>query len=308
MIYTCTPNPAIDYKIELESITYGGLNRFSNSRFLAGGKGINVSIALKKLGIESVCTGFIGGFTGSFIQSELANKYAIVEDFVHVKQDTRVNIKITGNPTETELNHDGNQISNVEKELLLAKIKRLKPEDILICGGSTAKGQPLLYQEIARLCQQHQIRFVMDTPGNYMSQFLEYHPFLIKPNLVELKEFFGQEIKEMSEFIHYGQKLIESGAEHVLISMGAEGSILLTKNHIYRASTLDYPVKNTVGAGDSMVAGFVLGYQKTNDIIEAYRSAVALASATTFGNELADPNLYRHFLDSIRIQEIHGSI
>lgn len=306
MIYTCTLNPAIDYKINVDLIHVGDLNRFSKGTFLSGGKGINVSIALKKIGIKSTCTGFIGGFTGAYIQSELENRHGLTQDFVPVKNDTRLNIKIMGQPTETELNHDGNIIFDSEKDALLEKIKQYKTGDILICGGSSAKGQPDLYQEIASICEKNHVRLVMDTPGIYMSQFLSHHPFLIKPNVHELSEYFNRKLTNLSEIILYGRKLLEVGAENVLISMGSEGSVLITQHHIYRASTLSNLVKNTVGAGDSMVAGFIAGYEQTRDLQEAYRSAVALASATTFGDELADPNLYHKLLKSIQIKEIHS--
>jgi len=304
MIYTCTLNPAIDYKVNVDSMNIGGLNRFSEGHFSAGGKGINVSIALKKLNIDNICTGFIGGFTGAYIQTQLKEKYSLTLDFVEVKHDTRLNVKIKGVPSETELNHTGNAVSHDEKEALLEKIKQLNQGDILICGGSSASGQPNLYQEIAQICFERHIRFVMDTPGNYMSQFLNYHPFLIKPNLHELGEYFDRKLTDMKDVIKYGQKLISAGAEHVLISMGAEGSILITQNQVLRASTLSLPVKNTVGAGDSMVAGFIAGYLNTQDIKTSYQSAVALASATTFGDELADPKFYQAFLKRIEIKEI----
>lgn len=304
MIYTCTLNPAIDYKIQTDSLSMGVLNRFHQGQFRAGGKGINVAIVLKKLGMDSIATGFLGGFTGAFIERELTQTYGLKHDFVHVSQDTRLNVKIADKDAETELNHDGNEVTGDERDQLIRKIGRLSREDMLICGGSTAKGHPDLYREMAELCHQKSILFVMDTPGNYLSQFIAFKPFLIKPNIHELEAYFDKKMHGMEDIVEYGKKLHHQGAEHVLISMGSEGSILIDKDKVYRASVISDHIKSTVGAGDSMVAGFVSGYIMTHDIIEAYRWSVAAASATAFGDELADPRLYHTLLKKIDIQEM----
>lgn len=304
MIYTCTLNPAIDYKIKIDSFDIGKLNRFDEGVFRAGGKGINVSIALAKLGIDSISTGFLGGFTGAFIASELTDTYHLKHEFINVEPTTRMNVKIMSKTVETELNHDGNNISQSEKEKLIERIRLLGKDDLLVCGGSTAKGHPNLYQEIAQICYKNHVKLIMDTPGNYLSLFLDYQPYLIKPNLVELEAYFNQKISGLDQIIDYGKKLIASGAQLVLISMGSDGSVLISKDAVYQASKVTGIVKTTVGAGDSMVAGFIKGIMESGDIKKAYQSGVAAASATTFGDELVDPNLYSKFLSMIQIKEI----
>jgi 1-phosphofructokinase len=305
MIYTCTLNPAIDYRIRTDHLSLGSLNRFHEATFKAGGKGINVSIVLSKFGIESIATGFLGGFTGAFIASELTQYPQIQHRFIKVKDNTRINVKIMNQGVETELNPVGPKISESEIEELLQQIDQLGKNDILICGGSSAVGYPDLYEKIAKHCQNNQIQFIMDTPGHDLSQFISYRPFLIKPNIHELEAYFETSISTLPMMIHYGQRLIMQGAEHVLLSMGAKGSILLTQDHIYRASLVSGHIKSTVGAGDSMVAGFVAGFLKTQDVKQAYQYAVACASASIYGNELGDPSLFNEIIRSISIEEIH---
>jgi len=286
MIYTCTLNPAVDYKFNLENLSIGKLNRVENAHFFAGGKGINVSIVLNNLGTESIATGFLGGFTGDFIKSTLNSK-GIQYEFIEIELPTRFNVKIKHPHMETEINADGPHISNSKLSELLDFIQKMKKEDMLITGGSTCKGQPEAHGIIAQICHEHGIPFVMDTPGKYFSQFLKYKPFLVKPNLQELGEYYHMKITKVEQAIFYGKKLLEEGAERVIISMGKNGSIYLDEHNIYRSNLIHSKVTSSVGSGDSMVAGFISSYLSDKDIQKAYQYAVAVAQATTFHDDLA---------------------
>lgn len=304
MIYTCTLNPAIDYKITIDQLVIGELNRFKDGQFLVGGKGINVSIALKKLGLPTTVTGFIGGVTGKQIKQEVKHILQLKSEFIEVDALTRVNVKVLIDDKETEINHDGYEIELKAVSALLNKIKQLKTSDLLVCGGSTAKGHPKLYAEIAKVCRDKKIEFVMDTTGDYLEQVLKYQPLLVKPNLYELESFFKKSIQSDEDIIHYGKKLIESGAKHVIVSLGKSGSYLITKDKVYRANPITGVVKNTVGAGDSMVAGFIYGYKKHLDLNESYKYAVAAATATTFGSEIMDLEAFNTYYNQVHIEEI----
>jgi 1-phosphofructokinase len=305
MIYTCTLNPAIDYRIYSDQVVLGKLNRFQDGTLRAGGKGINVSIVLSKFHIDSICTGFLGGFTGAFIQSELEQYDHIKHRFIDVKAHTRINVKIMNQHVETEFNHEGPLISENEKQKLIHLIDQMDSDDILICGGSTANGHPDLYQEIAFHCQTKKITLIMDTPGTYLSQFIAYRPFLIKPNIHELEDYFKTPIDTIPMMINYGKELIRQGAENVLLSIGEQGSLFISKDHVYRAQLIKGQVKSTVGAGDSMVAGFVAGLLKTQDLQKAYQYAVASATASIFGDELGDQQVFSKIIDSIVIEAIN---
>lgn len=303
MIYTCTLNPAIDYKIKLDKLEIGQLNRFEEGQFLVGGKGINVSIALKKLNIPTVITGFIGGITGSRVKSDVKTLYGLKSEFIMVDAMTRVNVKILIGDKETEINHIGTKVSGSSADALLKKISKLTNKDLLVCGGSSINGHPKLYEKIASLCETKQIEFIMDTPGNYYDQFLSKKPLLVKPNIEELEMYFNQKIDEHS-VIEKAYKLIALGAKHVLVSLGSKGSILISEDHIYQAKPIKGEVKNTIGAGDSMVAGFIYGIKKKLSLLETYKYAVACATATTFGDEVVDLKVFNQVYDTIEIEVI----
>jgi 1-phosphofructokinase len=303
MIYTCTLNPAVDYKFSLENLSIGKLNRVENAHFFAGGKGINVSIVLNNLGTESIATGFLGGFTGDFIKNTLNGK-GIKYEFIEIELPTRFNVKIKHPHMETEINADGPHISNSKLSELLAFIQKMEKQDMLITGGSTCKGQPEAHGIIAQICHEHGIPFVMDTPGKYFSQFLKYKPFLVKPNLQELGEYYHMKITKVEQAIFYGKKLLEEGAERVIISMGKNGSIYLDKHNIYRSNLIHSKVTSSVGSGDSMIAGFISSYLSDNDIQKAYQYAVAVAQATTFHDDLATYETTMKYYYEVNVKEI----
>lgn len=305
MIYTCTLNPAIDYKIKMDYLELEELNRFDQGDFLVGGKGINVSIGLKKLGIGSIATGFLGGITGHYIKDVIDQKLNVKSHFIMIDALTRVNVKILIHDKETEINHNGVEVKDSEAQALLDYIDTLKPKDILICGGSSAKGQPDLYKKIAKHCSDHQVEIVMDTPSKYMAEYLKFKPLLMKPNLLELETYVLKKLERLEDIVDAGRALVKAGAKHVIVSLGKDGSLLINKYHVFKANPLKGEVKNTVGAGDSMVAGFIAAYEKNQSLVDCYKSAVAAASATTFGNEIVDLKVYNDILSQVEIEEIN---
>lgn len=304
MIYTCTLNPAIDYKIRLEHLDINELNRFQEGNFLVGGKGINVSIALSKLGKPSKLIGFIGGITGEQISHHVKHVLGLKSQFIRVKQMTRVNVKILIGDKETEINHDGYEIDRLDVDRLLALVSKLSPNDVLVCGGSSARGHARLYEEISEICMSNNIPFVMDTPGSLMSQYLKHKPLLVKPNIKELEDYFQQKI-DANNVYSKAKALLDAGAMNVIVSLGKDGSIFMNQHVCYRAKPLTGNVTNTVGAGDSMVAGFIYAYKKQLDYKSCYTFAVAGATATTFGHELMDMNIFQEYLEKVEIEVIY---
>ncbi|AIQ42640.1 1-phosphofructokinase [Paenibacillus sp. FSL R7-0312] len=295
MIYTVTLNPSVDYIVEVEEFTLGGLNRMKRDMKLPGGKGINVSRVLKQLGVENTATGFLGGFTGGYIEQWLRQEM-IASDFVHITDDTRINIKLKAGE-ETEINGAGPEISQPEIASLLHKLDALKQGDVVILSGSTP---PSLggdfYSRLIAVCKQKGAEFVIDTTGQALKDALPLGPLLVKPNHHELAELFGVQISTREEIITYGRKLLEAGARHVLVSMAGEGALFISEQGVYHAAAPAGQVKNSVGAGDSMIAGFVGNLSLTGDVLEAFRAGVASGSATAFSDDLAD----RQKIDQLR--------
>lgn len=289
MVYTVTLNPAIDYIVQLDSIKLGEINRVDKEYLFAGGKGLNVSMVLKKLDIDSIALGFIAGFTGIEIKNKLLN-IGCRENFINLKNgNSRINVKIKAD-IESEINGSGPTIEQQELKSFFDIINTLKYGDILVLAGSVPSSlQDDIYKQICILIKGKGVKIVLDTTKNLLLNVLEYKPFLIKPNKLELEELFSAEINTNDEIIYYAKKLQEKGAKNVLISMAGDGAILVKENgeHYFRQAPKGR-VKNSVGAGDSMVAGFLAGYIKTGDMQEAFKLGVAAGSATAFNNDLAD--------------------
>lgn len=285
MIYTVTFNPSIDYVIKVENFTPGAVNRVVNENKYAGGKGINVSRVLNNLEVKSKALGFIGGFTGKFIENFLQNE-CIDTDFIQVNGDTRINVKLKSTE-ETEINGSGPSISEEDLNKLLQKISALSSEDILVLAGNVQKSiSQDIYSQIQKKLEDNGVKIVVDTTGEALVSTLKYKPFLIKPNNHELGEIFDIEIGEKEDIIKYSQKLRDMGAQNVIISMAGEGALLICNEGVYHASAPKGIVKNSVGAGDSLVAGFIASYSKTSNIIEAFKYGVASGSATAFSMDL----------------------
>lgn len=313
MIYTITFNPALDYTVQVEEFEIGKINRTKSENILAGGKGLNVSIILKRLGIENTALSFIAGFTGKELERKI-KQYNIKTDFIEINNGyTRINVKISSlkknsliQERETALNGNGPEITQEDIDELLEKIKKINSEDIVILSGNVPKCiNENIYEIICKELNEKNVKFVVDASQKLLMNCLKYKPFFIKPNKDELEETFNTKIKTKKEIIIYAKKLQEKGAQNVLISLGGDGAILLTeKNEVYYSNTPKGQVINTVGAGDSMVAGFVAGYLKKKDYKEALKLGIASGSATAFSAGLAMNEEINGLLKQITIEKI----
>ena len=288
MIYTVTFNPAVDYIVRTKALTAGAVNRSESEEIYFGGKGINVSLVLSELGVKSKALGFVAGFTGEAIEKGITEK-GIDADFVHLEKGfSRINVKIKSDE-ETELNGQGPEITAEAIDLLFTKLDSLKAGDTLVLAGSIPSSLPSdIYERImARLCDRG-IRFVVDATKELLLNVLKYKPFLIKPNRQELSEMFGVEINTEDDIEKYAKELQKLGAKNVLISLGGDGAMLIDEfGKRHKAGVLKEKVINTVGSGDSMVAGFVAGYEKTKSYPYALKLGSVCGNATAFLDGLA---------------------
>lgn len=289
MIYTVTFNPAWDYVINVNDFKTGTVNRTNSEEIQIGGKGINVSIVLKNLGVENNALGFIAGFTGKAFEQSL-KKRGINTDFIELGEGmTRINIKLKSG-IETEINGQGPRITYNAIDQLFKKLDKIQNGDILVLAGSIPDTvQSDVYEKIMERLQNKDIRIVVDATKDLLLNVLKYKPFLIKPNHHELSELFSRTLETDDEIISCARELQEKGAVNVLVSMGKNGAILICEdNKIYKIGTLKGKVISSVGAGDSMVAGFIAGYLETNDYEQALKMGTAAGNATAFSTGLAE--------------------
>jgi 1-phosphofructokinase len=302
MIYTVTLNPSLDYIVEVDQVTLGELNRTKNETKFPGGKGINVSQVLKRLDVDSRALGFLGGFTGDYIE-EFLTSHGINTDFVKVDEDTRINIKLKSE-NETEINAKGPNITEENFEALKGKIRELTSEDILVLAGSIPSTMPeSTYEELVKLCNENGTKFVVDAEGELLKKVLPLNPFLIKPNHHELGDLFNTVINSCEEVIPYGRELIKQGAQNVIVSLADKGAVLINKDLALIATSPKGDVKSSVGAGDSMVAGFIATYEKTKSIEEAFRFSVAAGSATAFSIGLCTREKMESLLPQVIVEK-----
>lgn len=288
MIYTVTFNPAIDYVVRMDQFILDTVNRTTAEEIYYGGKGINVSTVLKELGQDSVALGFIAGFTGNEIAQGLKNQ-GIQTDFICLKEGlSRINVKIKAQQ-ETEINGQGPHIDAEALEALFQKLDLLEKGDVLILAGSIPSSMPEdSYEQIMKRMDGKGILTVVDATKNLLVNVLKYHPFLVKPNNYELGEIFQTVLKTSDEIVEAAKKLQQMGARNVLISMAGDGAILVAENgEIHQIGVPKGTVQNSVGAGDSMVAGFIAGYLEKKDYLYALRLGTASGSATAFSKGLA---------------------
>lgn len=288
MIYTVTFNPSLDYVIQVDKLVPGEINRTTHEAVYPGGKGNNVSVILSNLGHSSKALGFTAGFTGEALENML-KEFGCDTAFIRLPEgSTRINVKINAGE-ETEINGQGPVITEEAQQALFEQLDALKKEDILVLAGSIPNTLPSdIYERILEHLQGRGIHFVVDATKDLLLKVLKYHPFLIKPNNHELGEMFGVTLKTRDEIVTYAKKLQEMGAKNVLVSMAGDGAILLTEEGIiYEAKPPKGKVLNSVGAGDSMVAGFLTGYLNTGDYEKAFRLGVVTGSATAFQYWLA---------------------
>ena len=289
MVYTVTFNPAIDYVVRMDGELLPGMtNRSASEEYYFGGKGINVSIVLAELDVKSTALGFTAGFTGRAIEEGVREK-GIDADFIRLKEgNSRINVKLKGTE-ETEINAQGPKIDEASQKELFDKLSKLVEGDVLVLAGSIPNSLPDdVYEKILSMLDGKGIQFVVDATKDLLTNVLKYHPFLIKPNNFELGEIVGKVLTNDDEIYEGALKLQEMGARNVLISMAGDGAMLVDENgERYRIGVPKGQVRNSVGAGDSMVAGFVAGYMKTKNYETALKMGTAAGSATAFSDDLA---------------------
>lgn len=288
MIYTITFNPSLDYIVEVENLRMGATNRTSYEQMLPGGKGINVSQVLKNLGIESTALGFLAGFVGEEIE-RCVESTGIRSSFIKLSQGvSRINVKIR-NVDGMEINGMGPDIPQGKVQELMAELEKLQQGDIVVLAGSIPSTLPdTIYKEMMRHLQSKRIRFVVDATKDLLMQVLEHKPFLIKPNNHELGEIFGVALTTREQVVPYAKQLQEKGAQNVLVSMAGEGAVLVDADGIVHMSEAPKgTVINAVGAGDSMVAGFLAGWMESQNYEKAFRMGLATGSASAFSEQLA---------------------
>jgi len=287
VIYTVTFNPALDYVVRVKDFTAGTVNRTYSEQIFYGGKGINVAGILANLGLETTALGFIAGFTGDEIERGV-KKMGFSSDFIRVKEGmSRINVKLKSNE-ESEINGMGPVITQEDTEKLFFKLDQLQKGDVLVLSGSIPSSMDdRIYEKIMARLEEKEIRIVVDAEKGLLLNVLKYHPFLIKPNNHELGDMFGVTLHSEKEIEEYAKRLQDMGARNVLVSMAGDGALLVTEDKtVYQQGVARGTVKNSVGAGDSMVAGFLAGYLNTGDYEYALKLGTAAGGATAFSEGL----------------------
>ncbi|WP_338209460.1 1-phosphofructokinase [Lactiplantibacillus paraxiangfangensis] len=303
MIYTITVNPSIDYVVQLPHMELGSVNRLKHTAKLPGGKGINVSQILNDLEQPNKALGFIGGFTGTFISEALKAK-GLDCHFTKIADDTRINVKIHADE-ETELNGAGPDITASEIDAFYQELANLTPDDVVVMSGSLAPSLPdSFYYDIIQKAEAAGANFVIDTTGEALKKTLPSHPLVVKPNNHELADYYHTTFNSRDDIIAAGQRMLKEGAQHVLISMAGDGGLLITKDAVYFSAAPKGHVINSVGAGDSMIGGFVGTFAKTHDAVESFRYGLACGSATAFSEDIATRAKIDEILPQIKIEQL----
>jgi len=297
MIYTVTFNPSLDYIVSVENMRLGALNRTDKEILNPGGKGINVSLVLRNLGCESIALGFQAGFTGKEI-ARLMEVQGLLSDFIEVGTGiSRINVKVRSDQ-ESEINGMGPEISGVDIEKLYEQLGQLQDGDILVLAGSIPSVMPnTMYSDIMKRLSGKKLQIVVDATNDLLVNVLKYHPFLIKPNNHEIGEIYGVTLNTREQVVPYAHKLQKEGARNVLVSMAGEGAVLLAENgEVYQSEAPKGEVQNSVGAGDSMVAGFLAGYLASGNYEQAFYMGVCTGSASAFSEGMATKEKVHHLL------------
>ena len=300
MIYTVTLNPSIDYVVRLDSLVTGITNRTTSEEYYYGGKGINVSCVLAELDLESTVLGFVAGFTGEAIEKGIRND-KIITDFIKLKSGiSRINIKIKAGE-ETEINCQGPNIEPSELDRLFAKLNRIEDGDTVVIAGSVPNTLPDdIYERMLEKIKGKKVRIVVDATKKLLRNSLKYKPFLIKPNRQEISELFETEVKTEQQIEFYAKELQKMGAINVLVSLGHEGALLIDEfGEKHKAGVLKGKVINTVGSGDSMVAGFIAGYEKEKSYPYALKLGSVCGNATAFLSGLATKEKINELMQKI---------
>ena len=305
MVYTLTLNPAVDYYIDMNNFEEGELNKVNNAYTLAGGKGINVSKVLKNFNVDSIALGFCGGFTGDYIKKHL-KEYGIKENFIYLEEDTRINIKLKTEKTESEIAGKSPNVPKEKSDELLTFInKNIKENDILVLSGSVPNSvSSSIHKEIInKSCKN--IKIILDARDEAFKIAVKEKVFLTKPNKKELGEYFNKTIETTEDIIKYAKELIKEGSENVIVSLGKEGSVLVTKDEVYIGNAPEGKLISSVGSGDSMVAGIVYGLSKNLSLSDAYKYAIASGSSTACSEGLTTFENMNNFLEKVEIKKIN---
>ncbi|MGT2828673.1 1-phosphofructokinase [Streptococcus hillyeri] len=302
MIYTVTLNPSIDFIVRLDSVEIGAVNRMDSDDKYAGGKGINVSRILQKLGYDNTATGFIGGFTGRFVTDGLVAE-GIKTNFVQVDQDTRINVKIKADH-ETEINGTGPVITEGQLVELETVLSQVTPDDVVVFAGSAPSNLGnQVYNRLIPLVKKAGAEVVCDFEGQTLLDSLAYEPLLVKPNNHELEAIFGVELNGIDDIETYARQILAKGAKNVIVSMAGDGALLVTPEAAYFAKPIKGQVKNSVGAGDSMVAGFTGEFVATGNPLEALKWGVACGTATAFSDDLASIDFIKETFEKVEVEK-----
>jgi len=291
LIYTVTFNPSIDYIVSMDNFSLGKTNRTTTEKMFPGGKGINVSTVLTNLGIPNTALGFLAGFTGYEIE-RLSKERGILCNFIKLPEGSnRINVKLK-DYDGTEINGAGPIVSSDKLQELMDQFQKLNSADTLVLAGSIPSTMPSdIYQQIMEKLQSKNIKIVVDATGDLLLKCLPFHPFLIKPNKHELEEIFGVNIRTNSNVIHYARLLQEHGARNVMVSLSGEGAVFISEtDEVFEVDVPPGTLVNAVGAGDSMIAGFLAGWETSHNYEKAFRMAVAAGSASAYSEELATRN------------------
>ncbi|HEC2154841.1 TPA: 1-phosphofructokinase [Staphylococcus delphini] len=304
MIYTVTFNPSIDYVMFVDDFAAGALNRTTATAKFAGGKGINVSRVLQTLQVPSTALGFIGGFPGHFIENTLKAE-GIQTAFTQVDEDTRINVKLKSQ-TETEINAAGPHITEAQVATLLEQLQATTSDDIVVVAGSVPSSLPdTIYIDIAKITQQTGAKLVVDAEKSLIEGILPYQPLFIKPNQHELEAMFNTKIETDQDVLTYARRLVDKGAQSVIVSLGGAGAIYADREVAYKIQAPQGQVVNTVGAGDSTVAGMIAGLSQNLALPEALTLAIASGSATAFNDDLAQYDTIQELQAHVTIQPLN---
>lgn len=305
-IYTVTLNPALDYTIHCDEIVMGQVNRTNYEQFFAGGKGINISLVLKTFDIPTTAMGFVGGFTGDEVVRQLENSGICTNFFRTNGGLTRINVKLK-EKQETEINAGGPIVTEEEVKRLKNQLNAIGSNDFLVLAGSIPKCMPTdIYMQIMQQLEDKHIKIAVDAEGEKLTSVLKYHPFIIKPNHHELGAIFGENITTKKTALKYAKKLVEMGACNVIVSMAGDGAIFVNDNISLVATAPKGRVKNSVGAGDSMLAGFLAGVYKQMPIEECFKLSVATGSAAAFSGNLGSYENAQKLLEQFEIKIINS--
>ena len=299
MIYTITTNPAIDYILRFDKFEDGATIRASEDEKYPGGKGIMASKILHNLGEKPVNLGFVGGFIGEYIANSIRD-LGLDEKFVRIKENSRINVKLKYDK-ETEINAKGPKISKEEVEKFFDSVKEIEKGDVIVISGSLPYSLDSDFYK--KVIEKTEADFTIDIADKKLLDYLAYKPLLVKPNEEELGKIFQTEIND-DNLVEYARKLNELGAKNVIVSLGAKGSIFVDENHVYRAKPIEGKLVNSVGAGDSMVGGFVYGMVNKLEKIDAYKLAVACGTATAFSPDIANRDMINQILNKVEVEEI----